>query len=104
MSEVTTNMKEISDSACDFLVARIGHHTRLCSLVDPSLLSVPFPFFSFSLQELRKLFSNAHCARDYKTHCQTRSRLKHFLLDPLHFQFRMQRDGEKYLSSDLYDI
>ena len=26
MSEVTTNMKEISDFACDFLVTRIGHH------------------------------------------------------------------------------
>ena len=39
-------------------------HSRLCSLpVDSSLLSVPF---LFSL-ELRKLFSNAHCVRDYQT-------------------------------------
>ena len=49
-------------------------HSRLCSLVDSSLLSVPF---LFSL-ELRKLFSNAHCVRDYQKHCQTRSHLKIF--------------------------
>ena len=49
-------------------------HSRLCSLVDSSLLSVPF---LFSL-ELRKLFSNAHCVRDYQKHCQTRSHLKNF--------------------------
>ena len=46
-------------------------HSRLCSLVDSSLLSVPF---LFSL-ELRKLFSNAHCVRDYQKHCQTRSHI-----------------------------
>ena len=64
-------------------------HSRLCSL-----LSVPF---LFSL-ELRKLFSNAHCVRDYQKHCQTRSHLKNFLLDPLHFQYRTRRDGEKILA------
>ena len=68
-------------------------HSRLCSLVDSSLLSVPF---LFSL-ELRKLFSNAHCVRDYQKHCQTRSHLKNF-------QYRTRRDGEKNLSCDLYDI
>ena len=57
-------------------------HSRLCSLVDSSLLSVPF---LFSL-ELRKLFSNAHCVRDYQTHCQTRSHLKNF-------QYRTRRDA-----------
>ena len=67
-------------------------HSRLCSLVDSLLLSVPF---LFSL-ELRKLFSNAHCVRDYQKHCQTRSHLKHF-------QYRTRRDGEKNLSCDLYD-
>ena len=69
-------------------------HSRLCSLVDSSLLSVPF---LFSL-ELRKLFSNAHCVRDYQKHCQMRSHLKNFLLDPLHFQYRTRRDGEKILA------
>ena len=68
-------------------------HSRLCSLVDSSLLSVPF---LFSL-ELRKLFSNAHCVRDYQKHCQTRSHLKNFLLDLLHFQYRTC-DGEKILA------
>ena len=57
-------------------------HSRLCSLVDSSLLSVPF---LFSL-ELRKLFSNAHCVRDYQKHCQTRSHLKNF-------QYRTRRDA-----------
>ena len=75
-------------------------HSHLCSLVDSSLLSVPFLFSP----ELRKLFSNAHCVRDNQKHCQTRSHLKNFLLDPLHFQYRTRRDGEKNLSNDLYDI
>ena len=61
-------------------------HSRLCSLVDSSLLSVPC---LFSL-ELIKLFSNTHCVRDYQKHCQTRSRLKNF-------QYRTRRDGEKSL-------
>ena len=68
-------------------IAPLLSHSRLCSLVDSSLLSVPF---LFSL-ELRKLFSNAHCVRDYQKHCQTRSHLKNF-------QFRTQRDGEKILA------